>query len=127
MKTNEITREIIAAAIRIHSVLGPGLLESAYRACMRHELNLRGFRYQSELPVAVNYLGLEVENAYRMDFMVEDIVVLELKSVSKVTPEHKAQFLTYVKLSKRPVGLMINFNVTRLRHGIKRVVNNFVA
>lgn len=85
--------------MRIHSILGPGLLESAYRSCMRHELNLRGLRYHPELPVAVNCLGLEVQNAYRMDFLLEDIVVLELKAVSKVTQEHEAQFLTYVKLS----------------------------
>ena len=125
MKTNEITREIIAAGMRIHSTLGPGLLESAYRACMRHELNLRALRYQAELPVDVTYLGLIVRDAYRMDFLVEDTVVVELKAVRKTTENHEAQFLTYVKLSKRPVGLMINFNVLRLRHGIKRVVNNF--
>lgn len=125
MHTNEITREVIAAAIRIHSILGPGLLESTYRACMRHELNLRGLKHQTEVPVSVTYLGLEVKNAYRMDFLVEDIVVVELKAVSKVTPEHEAQFLTYVKLSNHTLGLMINFNVLRLRDGIRRVVHNF--
>ena len=127
METIEITHQIIAAAMRIHSILGPGLLESAYRACMRHELNLRGLHYQTELPVSVNYLGLKVQDVYRMDFLVEGIVVLELKAISKMTPTHEAQFLTYVKLSKRPVGLMINFNVLRLRHGIKRMVNNFIS
>jgi GxxExxY protein len=126
METNELTREIIAAAMRIHSILGPGLLESAYRACMRRELTLRGLQYQTEVPVEVNYLGTKVQEAYRMDFLVENVVVLELKAVSKTIETHEAQFLTYVKLSKRPVGLMINFNVLRLRHGIKRVVNNFV-
>jgi GxxExxY protein len=126
MKTNEITREVIAAAMRIHSILGPGLLESAYRACMRHELNLRGLQYKTEVPVAVSYLGLNISDAYRMDFLVEDQVVVELKAISKTTDTHEAQCLTYVKLSKRHVGLMINFHVLRLRHGIKRVVHNFV-
>lgn len=125
MEINEITREIIAAAIRIHSILGPGLLESAYRTCMRHELSLRGLHYQTELPVEVNYLGLKVQDAYRMDFLVEGTVVVELKAVSKTTATHEAQFLTYVKLSNRRVGLMINFHVLRLKDGIRRVVNNF--
>jgi GxxExxY protein len=127
METNAITREVIAAAIRIHSILGPGLLESAYRTCMRHEFFLRGLRYQAELPVEVHYLGLKVPHAYRVDFLVEDTVVVELKAVSKTLEVHNAQFLTYLKLAKRPVGLMINFNVVRLRHGIKRMVNNFAS
>ena len=124
METNEITRQIIAAAMRIHSILGPGLLESAYRACMCHELHLRGLRYQSELPVPVHYLGFVVEVGYRLDLLV-DLVVVELKAVSKTTPVHEAQLLSYLKMGHQSVGLLINFHVSHLRHGIKRMVNNF--
>ena len=125
METNVITREIIGAAIRIHSIMGPGLLESAYRACLRRELELRGLRYQSELALPIVYLGAVVDAAYRIDFLVEDTVIVELKAVSRTKPLHSAQLLSHLRIGDKHVGLLINFHVVRLRHGIKRIVNNF--
>lgn len=125
MTTNELTHEIIGAAMKVHSVLGPGLLESAYRACLCHELGLRGLRYQKELPVPICYLGLIVEVGYRLDVLVEELVIVEVKAVSKAKEVHEQQLLSHLKMSRKSVGLLINFHVTHLRHGIKRMVNNY--
>jgi len=125
MDTNTLTREVIGAAMRVHTALGPGLLESAYRACLGRELELQGLRYETEVPVAVTYRGLTIPTAYRMDLLVEDIVIVEIKARSRMTENHEAQLLSHLRLSRRTVGLLINFHVRHLRHGIKRMVNNY--
>jgi GxxExxY protein len=125
METNVLTGEIISAAISVHSELGPGLLESAYRACLRHELTLRGLAWEGEVPLSVSYKGLTVKVGYRLDLLVEGIVVVELKAASRVTEVHEAQLLSYLRLSRQPVGLLINFHVKHLRNGVKRMVNGF--
>lgn len=125
MKTNELTHEIIGAAMRVHSVLGPGLLESAYRACLCHELTLRGLRYEKEVPVPIRYSGLTFEVGYRLDILVEDVVVVEVKAVSKAKEVQEQQLLSHLTMGRKSVGLLINFHVTHLRHGIKRMVNNY--
>lgn len=127
MQTNEITHEIIGAAMRIHSALGPGLLESAYRACLCRELKLKNLGYHAELALPITYLGQTLDAGYRIDLLVEDVVIVEIKAVSKLAPVHESQLLSYLRLSGRPVGLLINFHVRQLRHGITRMVNNFRA
>ena len=109
--------------MRVHTILGPGLLESAYRACLKHELLKLGFDVQEEVPVPINYDGVVVDVGYRMDLFVQRCVVVELKTVKKFTPVHQAQLLSHLKLSKNRVGLLINFHVARLKNGIKRMVN----
>jgi GxxExxY protein len=125
METNEITREIIGAAMRVHSALGPGLLEGSYRACMCLEMELKGIRFQSELELPIVYLGRTIEPGYRVDLLVEDLVIVELKAISVVAPVHESQLLSYLRLSRRNVGLLINFHVQHLRDGIRRMVNNY--
>ena len=125
MDTNALTREVIGAAMRVHTALGPGLLESAYRACLGRELELQGLRHETEVPVAVTYRGLTIPTAYRMDLLVEDIVIVEIKARSRMTENHEALLLSHLRLSRRTVGLLTNFHVRHLRHGIKRVVNNY--
>ena len=125
MKTNDLTHEIIGAAMKVHSALGPGLLESAYRACLCHEFTLRGLRYQKELPVPIRYCGLIVEVGYRLDILVEDVVIVEVKAVSKANEVHEQQLLSHLKMGSKAVGLLINFHVSHLRDGIKRMVNNY--
>ena len=120
---NVLTREIIGAAISVHEELGPGLMESAYEACMVHELTHRGLRVERQKPLPVVYRGLALECGYRLDLLVEESVAVELKSVEMIERIHCKQLLTYLKLSKMQVGLLINFNVERLREGIKRIVN----
>ena len=111
--------------MRVHTALGPGLLESAYRACLGRELELRGLRYETEVSVPVTYRGLTIPTAYRMDLLVEDVVIVETKALSRITENHEAQLLSHLRLSRRTVGLLINFHVRHLRHGIKRMVNNY--
>ena len=118
----ELTGNIIAAAIEVHRELGPGLLESAYQACLCREFALRTVAFRTEVGLPVEYKGLHLDCGYRMDFVVEDKVAIELKSVDKLLPIHQAQLLTYLRLSKLRVGLLINFNVLVLRHGIVRRV-----
>jgi GxxExxY protein len=119
---HEITEAIIGAAIDVHRELGPGLLESAYEECFCHELHLRGlgFQRQAELPVA--YKGLKLDCGYRLDVVVENSVVVELKSIEQISPIHQAQLLTYLRLSGKKAGLLINFNVAVLKNGIVRRV-----
>ena len=109
----------------VHSALGPGFLESTYRACLAHELHLRGLRVRTEVPLPVAYKGIQLEVGYRVDLLVEDIVIVELKVVEKLLRVHEAQLLAYLKLSGLEVGLLINFHVPHLRLGIKRMVNNY--
>lgn len=125
MDTNAITREVIGAAMRVHTALGPGLLESAYRACLCRELELLGLRFQTEVPVPLIYRGLKIPTAYRMDVLVEDVVIVETKALSKMTEKDEAQLLSHLRLGRRTVGLLINFHVRHLRHGIKRMVNHY--
>ena len=123
MHVDEISGQIVDAAIRVHSALGPGLLESAYEACLAYELRKRGLRVLVQHPLPVVYDGVRLDVGYRMDMLVEDTVVVDLKAVAKVLPVHEAQLLSYLKLSDRKVGLLINFHVLHLRDGIKRMVN----
>jgi GxxExxY protein len=120
---NALSREIIAAAMKVHSALGPGLLESTYEACLQHELTKAGFRTQTQVGLPVVYDSLKLEVGYRIDLLVEDLVIVELKSVETISPIHQAQLLSYLKLSGKSLGLIINFNVTHLKDGIKRMVN----
>lgn len=116
------TEIIIAAAIEVHRLLGPGLLESAYEACLCHELALRGIPFQRQVELPVEYKGVRLECGYRMDLLVNDTVVIEIKCVESVLPVHKAQLLTYLKLSGKRVGLIINFHTRLLREGLVRMV-----
>ncbi len=120
-----ITRAIIGAAIDVHRALGPGLLESAYEACLAFEIADLGLRVDRQRPLPVRYRNIELEAGYRLDLLVEDSVVVELKAVDAVIPLHKTQLLTYLKLSGLNVGLLINFNVKVLKTGVHRVVHNF--
>lgn len=120
---NHLTEQIIGAAIEVHRELGPGLLESIYQQCLAHELSLCGIDFQPRHPLPVVYKGVSIDCGYEMDFVVEDTVILELKSVSKLIPVHEAQLLTYLKLHGRHVGLLMNFNVPVLTNGLKRMVN----
>lgn len=123
MNLNDISGMVIDAAMKVHSALGPGLLESAYEACLAHELRKRGCKIVVQMTLPVRYDGITVDAGYRVDILVEDAVILELKAVDKLTPIHEAQLLTYLKLSGCKIGLLINFNVAHLREGIKRMVN----
>jgi GxxExxY protein len=120
---NEITGAVISAAMKVHTALGPGLLESIYRTCLQHELTKQGFRVEAEVWLPVHYDTLTLEGAYRADLIVEDTVVIELKAVEEVIPLHKAQLLSYLTLSGKPVGLLLNFNVVHMRDGITRIIN----
>jgi GxxExxY protein len=122
---DRITGEIIGGAIDVHRELGPGLLESAYEQCLCHELSLRGVRFERQVPLPVPYKGIRLDCGYRMDLVVEGIVVVELKTVDRLMPIHEAQLLTYLKLSKHSLGLLMNFNVPVLKDGVKRMVHNF--
>lgn len=122
---NKISETIIGSAIEVHRTLGPGLLESAYEACLIHELSQSGLKVEHQKPVILSYKGINIDCAYRLDLLVEDSVIVELKSVDKILPIHNAQLLSYLKLSGLTLGLLINFNVEILKNGIQRVVNNF--
>jgi GxxExxY protein len=127
MKKDELkklTEEIIGAAIEVHRVLGPGLLESAYLQCLCRELSLRGIAFTIQETLPVNYKGMKLDCGYRLDLVVEKAVVVELKSVQALEPIHEAQLLTYLKLGGWHVGLLLNFNVALLKDGIKRRVVN---
>lgn len=121
---NRITGAIIGAAIEVHRFCGNGLLESAYEMCLCYELTLRGFYCKRQVECPINYKGLFVETAYRMDVVVNDLVVVELKTVEKLAAGHEAQLLTYLKFSDRPLGLLLNFREARLKDGIQRVIND---
>ena len=122
---NDITEAIIGAAISVHRELGPGLLESAYEACLAYELTERKLQIERQKGLPVVYRRVELDCGYRIDLLVEDQVVVELKAVENLEPIHEAQLLSYLKLSKCKVGLLINFNVKTLRKGIRRLVNKF--
>jgi GxxExxY protein len=123
MDINELTNKVIGAAIEVHKTLGPGLLESAYERCLCHELRLRGVSFVNQVALPVFYKGSKIDCGYQMDLVVENAVVLELKSCEKLEPIHQAQLLTYLKLSGFKLGLLLNFNVPVMRDGIRRIVN----
>lgn len=113
----------VDASFAVHTELGPGLLESAYQACFAHELSLRGVAYQKELPVPLNYKGIRIEAGFRADVVIDQKLLIEFKAVEQVLPVHKAQVITYLKLMRLPLGLLINFNEVLIKHGIQRVLN----
>ena len=123
MDINVITGHIVDAAIKVHTVLGPGLLESTYEACLKYELTKRGLTVQSQVPLPVRYEQVVIEVGYRIDLLVAESVLVELKSVDEIAPINKAQLLSYLKLSGNKIGLLINFNVELLKHGITRMAN----
>ena len=125
MDINQLSSKIIGAAIEVHRALGPGLLESSYQKCLCHELRLRGLSFEDEKPLPLVYKGEKLDCGYKMDLVVENAIIVELKSCEKLKPIHKVQILTYLKLSNLKVGLLLNFNVPLMRDGIVRVVNEF--
>jgi GxxExxY protein len=124
MDENSLSNAIIGAAIEVHTQLGPGLLESAYEKCLAHEMQLRNIPFECQKPVTLNYKGIELDCGFRMDFLVDGLVVVELKAIDGLLPVHEAQVLTYLKLTGCKLGLMLNFNVYRLKSGIKRLASN---
>lgn len=122
MTINEVSGQVIDAAMKVHTALGPGLLESAYEGCLLHELRKRGLRAAKQVELPVVYDGVQIDVGYRIDLLVEDLVIVELKAVEALAPIHEAQLITYLKLSGKKVGLLINFNVLHLKDGIKRRV-----
>lgn len=120
---NVITGQIIGAAIEVHRILGPGLLESTYMPCLQFELAAGKRRFVAERAVPIRYKGMELDAKYRIDLLVEDLVIVEMKSVDRLLPVHQAQVLTYMRLTGCPAGLLINFNVPRLIDGVKRLIN----
>lgn len=123
IELNELSGKIIGCAIDVHSKLGPGLLEEVYKKCLAYKLEKNGLKIRSELPLNIKYEELEVHNAYRLDLLVEEQVILELKAVDSILPVHKIQLLTYLRMSGIKLGLLINFNVPRLKDGISRLIN----
>lgn len=121
-RTSPISAKAIGAAIEVHRQLGPGLLESSYHACLCRELELRAILYRSEVVLPLAYKGLEIGKGYVIDILIEDSLIVEVKSVDKLLPVHTAQLMTYMRLKRAPCGLLINFNVHTLFHGIKRVL-----
>ncbi len=124
MTENSVSNRIIGAAIEVHRHLGPGLLESAYSSCLAKEFSLRGLSFNSEISLNLVYKGEKIDAGYRLDFLVENKVVVEIKSVEKLLPVHEAQLLSYLRISKLKLGLLINFNSVLLKNGIKRLANN---
>ncbi|MCF7805980.1 MAG: GxxExxY protein [Candidatus Marinimicrobia bacterium] len=125
MKINEITNEVIGSAIEVHKELGPGLLESAYEECLAYELKEKGLDIERQKELPIKYKQVQLDLSYRLDIVVEKNVIVELKSVESLLPIHTAQLLSYLKLSELEVGLLINFNVSQLKKGVKRVVNEY--
>jgi GxxExxY protein len=125
MKINEITEQVIGAAIRVHRFLGPGLLESAYEACLCSEIRNSGLRVEQQKPIPLIFRDVKMDCGYRLDILVEDQVIVEVKSVEHILPVHKSQVLSHLRLLNRNVGLLINFNVAALKDGITRLVNKY--
>ena len=123
MTENEVSRQIVDSAYRIHVALGPGLLESVYDELLAHELKKRGFNVVRQQEIPVIYEGTRIETGFRADLIVEDLVIVEVKSIAEISPVHKKQLRTYLRLSEKRLGLLINFNVYLIKDGITRVVN----
>ena len=115
--------QVVDAAMRVHSALGPGLLESAYQQCLAYELCSRGLDVRAQVPVPIVYGGVRIDAGYRIDLLIDDVVLVEVKAVARLLPVHQAQLLSYLKLSGRPLGLLINFHVLRLKDGIRRLAH----
>jgi len=122
---NDLTGAIIGAAIEVHRNLGPGLLESAYESCLLWELRQEKLKVEPQVPVPIRYKGLQLDAGYRIDLLVQDKIIVELKAVDKIQPIHTAQVLTYLKMTELKMALILNFNVELMRSGIKRIVNRF--
>ncbi len=122
-RLNQISGEVVDSAIHVHSALGPGLLESAYEACLAYELRERGLPVRTQVPLPITYKGIRLEQGYRIDMLVEEAVVVEIKTALGMHPVHEAQLLTHLKLSGNRLGLLLNFYVPLMRDGIKRIVN----
>ncbi len=125
MAIDEITSKVVGEAIRIHRELGPGLLESVYETVLAASLQRAGYRVARQVPVAIEYDGLRLEGAFKIDILVEDCLVLEIKSVDQLTKLHAKQLLTYLRLMRQPVGLLLNFSGLTMKEGIRRLVNNY--
>ena len=124
MELNQISGAVIDSAMKVHTALGAGMLESAYEVCLIYELRKRQFNAQSQLALPIVYDGVRLDAGYRIDLLIENAVIVELKAVERVLPIHEAQLLSYLKLSGKKLGLLLNFNVVHFRDGIKRIVNN---
>ncbi|HMR91240.1 MAG TPA: GxxExxY protein [Chitinophagaceae bacterium] len=125
---NDLSYRITGCAIEVHKHLGPGLLESVYQECMKKEFSLRGLDFKSQLIVPVSYKGLLIDADYRLDFLVNDAIVVELKAMEGILPVHEAQLLTYMKLLKKPKGILLNFNCTNMvKEGVKQMVNEYFS
>jgi GxxExxY protein len=122
---NELSRVVLDAAIAVHKVMGPGLLESVYQQCLAKELSLRAVNFSQLVPIPLNYQGYFLNKEYIIDVLIEDEIVLELKAVEELLPVHEAQLISYLKLADKRLGFLINFNVPRLKEGFRRFVNNF--
>jgi len=123
MDINQLSNKIIGGAIEVHKAMGPGLLESVYEECLCEELDLRGLHYERQKPLPLVYKGRKLDCGYRLDLVVENSIILELKSCEKIEPIYEAQLLTYLKLSGFHLGLLLNFNVTLMKEGVKRIVH----
>ena len=119
-----ISYDVVGAAIEVHKLLGPGLLERVYQDCLAYELSAKGYKVSSEVSLPVAYKEMKFDSAYRLDLLVEGKLILEIKSIERVLPVHSAQLLSYLRLSNLSLGMLVNFNVPQLKQGIKRVVNN---
>ena len=125
---HELSRRVIGCAIEVHRNLGPGLLESTYQQCLAHEMYLSGLSFQAQMPMPVYYKGVNLDCGYRLDFLIEEFLVVELKAVEAISNLHQAQLLTYMRLAEAPIGLVINFNVKLLKEGIRKcAITNFSA
>ncbi len=124
-RDNELSHKIVGAALKVHTALGPGLLESAYEACLAYELRNSGLPVQTQVALPVVYQEVKLDVGYRIDMLVAEAVIVEIKAIENVTPLHKAQLLSYLRLQKKQLGLLLNFNVTHMRDGIQRIVNSF--
>lgn len=122
-KEDALSRDILDAALEVHRALGPGLLESGYEFALCHELELRGIPYRRQVPVSLRYKGLRLDAAYRIDLVVEDLVIVELKAVDRLEPIHEAQLLSYLRHTDLWLGMLLNFHAALLRNGVKRIVN----
>lgn len=123
MELNEISAKILDCAIKVHRAIGPRLLESTYEVCLGHELRKVGLQIETQVQLPIVYDGIKIEAGYRIDLLIEDKIIVELKSVERLLPIHEAQLLTYLRLSRKKLGLLINFNVYLLKDGFKRIIN----
>ncbi len=123
-RLNQISGEIVDAAVAIHRELGPGLLESVYEVILSHELMHRGLEVRRQVPIPIQYRGIRFDEGYRLDLLVEDTVIVEIKSVEDISAVHHKQLLTYLRLTKKPLGLLLNFNTNLMKDGISRLANN---